>query len=147
VSMFREPLKVRCSKLRYYSDLELDGISRKSLKVSFQRCPLSGFSCTEMPVYNMIVDIKHCAEDRLQEDTERKKYTYPVRVNENMAVGLFKDKLTGLLIESDDTERRLLFMELQTDMEKYFLPVRKSESHEWKFHPTDKYMNNIKPAF
>jgi hypothetical protein len=28
-------------------------------------------------------------------------------------------------------------------MEKYFLPVRKSESHERKFHPANKYMNNI----
>jgi hypothetical protein len=70
-----------------------------------------------------------------------------VRINENMAVGLFKDRLIKLLIENDDTGRRLLFMELQADMEKYFLPVRKSESHERRFHQANKYMNNLRPAF
>lgn len=101
----------------------------------------------QMLVYNMIEDIKHCAEERLKEDTERKEYRYPMRINENMAVGLFNNKLIELLIENDDTKRRLLFMELQADMEKYFFPVRKSVSHERKFHPANKYMNNIKPAF
>jgi hypothetical protein len=66
----------------------------------------------QMLVYNMIEDIKHFAEEQLKEDTEEKAYTYPVRINENMAVGLFKDRLIKLLIENDDTGRRLLFMEL-----------------------------------
>ena len=32
---------MRCSKLRYYSDLELASSSEKSTKTSFSRCPFS----------------------------------------------------------------------------------------------------------
>jgi hypothetical protein len=102
----------------------------------------------QMLVYNMIEDITHCPEEQLKEDTEEKVYTYPVRINnpaarinENMAAGLFKDRLIERLIENDDIKRRLLFMELQADMEKYFLPVRKPESHERKLK------KNCKPLF
>jgi len=47
----------------------------------------------------MIEDIKHCVEEQLKEDTEEKVYTYPVRINENMAVGLFKDIQRHLRLE------------------------------------------------
>ena len=34
---------MRCSKLRYYSDLELAGTSKKTLKTSFSRCTYINF--------------------------------------------------------------------------------------------------------
>jgi len=140
-SEYFERWKIEESYNTLKNKLKFESVTGKAGIYVYQDFP------AQMPVYNMIEDIKHCAEEQLKEDTGEKAYTYPVRINENMAVGLFKDRLIKLLIENDDIKRRLLFMELQADMEKYFLPVRKSESHERKFHPANKYMNNIKPAF
>ena len=41
--------KMRCSKLRYYSDLELASTSKKSTKTSFSMCPEFIFSCKNVP--------------------------------------------------------------------------------------------------
>ena len=41
--------KMRCSKLRYYSDLELASTSKKSTKTSFSMCPEFIFPCKNVP--------------------------------------------------------------------------------------------------
>jgi hypothetical protein len=72
---------VRCFKSRYYSDLKLDGISKKSLKVSFQRLPKDNyhFSLFHEPVtfgmrlYNVCAGNKRIVEpqpQRRQQDRE-----------------------------------------------------------------------------
>jgi len=64
-----------------------------------------------------------------------------------MAIGLFKEKMIKLLVESDDSIRDIMFNKLQTDMESYILPVRHLPSHERKYNVANRYMDNIKPAF
>jgi len=50
-----------------------------------------------------------------------------------MAAELFKEKLIELLIESDDKKTQVIVHRYRLIMKKFFLPVRKSESHELKF--------------
>jgi len=101
----------------------------------------------QMLVYNMVQDIRHSADEQVEEKTAGKDYKYPVRTNENMAIGLFKEKMIKLLVESDDSIRDIMFNKLQTDMESYILPVRHLPSHERKYNVANRYMDNIKPAF
>lgn len=74
-------------------------------------------------IYNMIEDVRHSAEEKVRSRPD--KYKYPQRVNQNMAIGIFKDELINLLLEDDDEVRAELLGNLQAEISKYTLPVRK----------------------
>lgn len=96
-------------------------------------------------VYNMMEDVRHSAEEQIKKN--EKKYKYPRRINQNMAIGIFKEKLIWLLLEDDNKIREKMFEELQAEISKYTLPIRKSKSRSRKFNTTNKYACNQKPSF
>ena len=51
LELFEVTLKMRCSKSRYYSDLELAGTFEKSPKASFSRCPSISICNTAIGMY------------------------------------------------------------------------------------------------
>ena len=96
-------------------------------------------------VYNMMEAVRHSAEE--QRKKNEKKYNYPRRINQNMAIGIFKEKLIWLLLEDDNKIREKMFEKLQAEISKYTLPIRKSKSRSHKFNTTNKYACNQKPSF
>jgi hypothetical protein len=70
-----------------------------------------------------------------------------VRINENIAIGLFKEQFVRLMLEEDDTRRDDLFRRLMADMEKNIVPVRTLKSTKRKWNYFNKYKCNQKPSF
>ena len=95
--------------------------------------------------YNMMQDIRNAADSNMTSNPHHGKY--PMRTNENIAIGLFKERLIFLLLESDGKKRSRALQALQTEMENYLLPVRTMPSRQRSFHPSNKYCNNQKSSF
>ena len=67
--------------------------------------------------------------------------------NENISIGLFKEKIIQLMTEEDDGLKEEMFRRLIADMEGNIVPVRESKSapRRWKYF--NKYKCNQKPSF
>jgi len=98
----------------------------------------------QIVVYNMIQDVLHSSNKDLEKETAEHEYKHPIRINENIAIGLFKEKFIKLLIEPNDTIREKNLLQLQKAIEKYILPIRKLKSKERKHNLSNKYKNNKK---
>ena len=95
--------------------------------------------------YNMMQDIRKAADSNVTSNLPHGKN--PMRTNENIAIGLFKERLVFLLLESDGKKRSCAFQTLQTEMESYLLPIRTMPSQQRSFHLSNKYCNNQKSSF
>lgn len=101
----------------------------------------------QIVVYNMIQDIIHASNEVISKESNKHEYKYPIRVNENIAIGLFKEKFIKILIEPNNRNRSKKLMELQESIERYVVPLRILKSHDRKHNITNKYKNNEKSSF
>jgi len=101
----------------------------------------------QMLVYNMVQDLIMAAEDRAVKKAKKKRLKYEIRINENIAIGLFKEQFIKLIMEEDDVIKGAMIKRLTADMERHIVPVRnlKSSSRKWKYF--NKYKCNQKPSF
>lgn len=98
-------------------------------------------------VYNMVQDVLNSADAELMEKKEANGYKYPIHTNENMAIGLFKRALIGLMLEENSEKRGERMQKLQKSMEKYTLPYRKSKGKKREFKKSNKNKRNLKRTF
>lgn len=96
-------------------------------------------------VYNMMEDVRHTAEEKLQKKPD--KYMYPQRINQNVAIGIFKDELLDMALEENYRIRVRKLKRIQAEISKYTLPVRKSKSKKRQFNKANKFGCNLKPSF
>ncbi len=61
---------------------------------------------SQILVYNMIQDIRKSADIKVSDLREKKKYKHPMRTNENIAIGLFKESMIKLFLELGPKERK-----------------------------------------
>ncbi|KZL93609.1 hypothetical protein [Clostridium magnum] len=101
----------------------------------------------QIVVYNMIQDVLHASNEEITKDSKSQKYKYPIRINENIAIGLFKEKFIKILIEPNNKVRKKKLIQLQEAMERYVVPLRKLKSQDRKHNLTNKYKNNQKSSF
>ena len=64
----------------------------------------------------------------MRQRREKKRLKYEVRINENIAIGLFKEQFIRLIIEEDDSSKEDIFRWLIAGMERNIVPVRKLKS-------------------
>ena len=81
-------------------------------------------------VYNMIQDILNSTNAELMGKKEANGYKYHIHANENMAIGLFKRALIGLMLEEDSEKRGVQMQKLQKSIEKYTVPLSKKQRKE-----------------
>jgi hypothetical protein len=98
-------------------------------------------------VYNMVTDILRSADEELAAEAERKQYKHRIHANENMAMGLFKREMSGLMTETNPETKAAKMEKLQKSMESYVLPYRNSKSHERIFKKSNKNKRNSKRTF
>ena len=98
-------------------------------------------------VFNMIQDLITAAQCRAAKKAKKKRLKYEMRINENIAIGLFKEKFIRLMVEENDSRKDEMFKRLTADMERNIVPVRKLKSapRRWKYF--NKYKCNLKPSF
>lgn len=90
-------------------------------------------------------DMRHATEKELTE--KKKNLKYPIRINKNTAIGIFKDEFLRIMIEDDINKRNSRIESIIEEMQKYYLPIRKSQSKERAFHRANKYASNQKSLF
>lgn len=79
---------------------------------------------------------------------ERKRnLKYPVRVNQNVAIGIFKEELLRIMTCDDADKIDNMIESIMEEMQRYYLPVRDSPSSKRVFHISNKYALNQKSAF
>jgi hypothetical protein len=101
----------------------------------------------QMLVFNIVQDLMTASQLRAEKRAKKKRFLYEIRINENIAIGLFKEKLIKLMIEENDTIKNTMFKQLISDMERHIVPVRKLKSSPRKWNYFNKYKCNLKPSF
>lgn len=94
-------------------------------------------------VYNMIQTMKNEAT----EEIEQKKYKHEMKVNENVAIGLFKDEMINILLEEDDEKRLKRYDKLCKKLLKYKIPIRKDRQNKIQRRPDNKNSYNKLKGF
>lgn len=77
-------------------------------------------------IYNMIQTMKNEAT----EEIEQKKYKHEMKVNENIAIGLFKNEMIYIMLEEEDDERVKRYDKLCKKILKYKIPIRKDRNYK-----------------
>jgi hypothetical protein len=95
----------------------------------------------------MVEDVINCAERKAAKKLKTKRYRYKMRINENIAIGLFKEQFIRLILEEDEGIKDLLFIRLKKDMLRNIVPVRELKSSPRKWNHFNKYKCNQKPSF
>jgi hypothetical protein len=102
----------------------------------------------QMLVFNIIQDLITSAEMRAVRRSRKKQHRYEIRINENIAIGLFKKQFIDLMMEDGNCRKEAMFRSLTVEMEQFIVPVRinqKSSPRKWK--NWNKYKCNQKPSF
>lgn len=77
-------------------------------------------------VYNMVQTMRNEAT----EEIEQKKYKHEMKVNENIAIGLFKNEMIYIMLEKNDDERVKRYDKLCRKILKYKIPIRKDRNYK-----------------
>jgi len=101
----------------------------------------------QMLVYNIVQDLITGAQIRAVKRSKKKHHKYEVRINENIAIGLFKEQFIKLIMEDDDRIKDAIFKRMTDDMQRFIVPVRKLKSSPRKWKYFNKYKSNQKPSF
>jgi hypothetical protein len=99
-------------------------------------------------VFNIVQDLIMEADRGVVKKVKRKRYKYEMRINENIAIGLFKEQFIRLMVQENEHVKDLMFRELIKDMQDNIVPVRtdvKSTPRHW--NKANKYKCNQKPSF
>ena len=101
----------------------------------------------QLLVFNMVQDMITGSERRAARKAKKKRLKYEIRINENIAIGLFKEQFVRLMLEEDSSLKDGMFRRLAADMERNIVPVRKLKSSPRKWKYFNKYKCNQKPSF
>jgi hypothetical protein len=103
----------------------------------------------QVMVYNMVTDVRMAAQWKLEEEQRdgKKGWKYEMRINENIAIGLFKEQLLRLILEEDEGKKARMFERLQAEMRRNIVPVRKLKGRRRKWNYFNKYKCNQRPSF
>lgn len=94
-------------------------------------------------VYNMIQTMKNEAT----EEIEQKKYKHEMKVNENIAIGLFKDEMIYIMLEEDEEKRLKRYDKLSKKILKYKIPIRKNRQYKIQRRTENKNSYNKLKSF
>ena len=97
--------------------------------------------------FNIVQDLITGAQIRAVKKSKKKQHKYEVRINENIAIGLFKEQFIKLIMEDDDRIKDAIFKRMTDDMQRFIVPVRKLKSSPRKWKYFNKYKSNQKPSF
>jgi hypothetical protein len=98
-------------------------------------------------VFNMVQDLITGAEQRLKQRSRKRAYRYKTRINENIAIGLYKEQFIRLILEEDTGRKNELFLQLKKAMIKNIVPVRTLPGRARRWQYFNKYKCNQKSSF
>jgi hypothetical protein len=99
-------------------------------------------------VYNQIQDMIYHANKKLEVTNGKKNLKHKYQVNENKAIGLFKEKFIKIMIMASNREYEKEYDKLIEDMANYVSIIRKNRgSNPRKWSVVNKYKPNMKYSF
>lgn len=99
-------------------------------------------------VINQISDMINTGNKNIEEEHKTKTYKNKKQINENKAIGFFKEKMIKIMLEENADQRVLMLKELLKDIEKYTVPIRQNKDHiRYKRNLRNKYRTNMKSSF
>ena len=78
----------------------------------------------------------------IKEKIEQQKYKHEMAINENMAIGLFKNEMIKIMLEEDENKRLKLYDNLINKRSKYKISIRKDRKYKVHFSPHNKNSYN-----
>lgn len=103
---------------------------------------------SQILVYNQIQDMIYTGNEILKEKQKDKKLKLEYKINENIAVGLFKNELIRILLIEDDKESNKQYEELMNEMTNYTTAIRKGRPSQPRlFNRANRYRTNMKSSF
>lgn len=94
-------------------------------------------------VYTMVQTMKNEAK----EDIEQKNYKHEMKINENISIGLFKNKMIYIMLEDDDKKRLKRYDKLCKKILKYKIPIRKDRQYKIQWRPDNQNSYNKLKGF
>lgn len=97
-------------------------------------------------IYNQLQDMINESNEKLKQQKKKTKLEY--KVNENKAVGIFKDKFIKILLITDDKKSEKEYDKLMDEMTNYVSAIRPNrEANPRNFNRANKYKTNMKPSY
>lgn len=99
-------------------------------------------------VYNQLQDMVFTANQKLKEKLKDKKLKLDYKINENIAIGLFKNELIRILLIADTQESNKQYEKLLDEMTRYATAIRKGRPTQPRlFNRSNRYRTNMKSSF
>ncbi len=99
-------------------------------------------------VYNQLQDMIYTGNKLLKEKLKNKKIKLEYKINENMAVGLFKNELIKILLIEDLKKSNEQYENLLIEMTNYATAMRKGRPSQPRlFNRANRYRTNMKSSF
>ena len=94
-------------------------------------------------IYNQMQDMINESNEKLKLKNKKTKLEY--KVNENKAIGIFKDKFIKIILISNDKKSEEEYDKLMEEMTNYVSAIRLNrESNQRNFNRANKYKTNMK---
>lgn len=99
-------------------------------------------------VYNQIQDILYTGNQILRKNNNKKKLKLEYNINENKAIGLYKEKFIKIMLIENKDEAIKEFDKLIEELTKYTSAVRKGrKSNPRNWNTSNKYRKNMSASF
>ena len=99
-------------------------------------------------VYNQLQDMIYTGNRELKKKLKNKELKLEYKINENMAVGLFKSELIKILLIEDEEESNKLYKNLLKEMTNYATSIRKGRPTQPRlFNRANRFRTNMKSSF
>ena len=103
---------------------------------------------SQILVYNQLQDMIYTGNEKLKEKLKDKKLKLEYKINENIAVGLFKNELIRILLIEDKEESNKQYERLMNEMTNYTTAIRKGRPSQPRlFNRANRYRTNMKSSF
>lgn len=99
-------------------------------------------------VYNQLQDMIYTGNKELLETNKNRKLKLEYKINENKAIGIYKEEYIRILLIEDKKEMNQEFENLIKEMERYTSAIRNNrETQPRRWNQKNKYRTNFKPSF
>lgn len=99
-------------------------------------------------VYNQLQDMIYTGNKELVESNKDRNLKLEYKINENKAIGIYKEQYIRILLIKDKRQSNQEFENLIKEMERYTTAIRNNrETQPRKWNHKNKYRTNFKPSF
>lgn len=103
----------------------------------------------EQDIYGQIyaANLLQCFINDIDGEIDQSKYKNKMKVNSNMAIGIFKNTFINIILEKNKTRRKYKMNKLMEAMQEYIIPIKRGRSYPRTNNPKNRYNINQRKSF